>query len=97
MINEKPQLINEYESGKAIPNPQASCKPSDVASLRAMPVAACLFAYAAAAAAKVLSAFATRLRTADSVQDVASAGRDAKEEPWQEVTGVAFTAVLAYP
>ena len=22
MINEKPQLINEYESGKAIPNPQ---------------------------------------------------------------------------
>lgn len=23
MINEKPQLINEYESGKAIPNPQA--------------------------------------------------------------------------
>ena len=22
MINEKPQIINEYESGKAIPNPQ---------------------------------------------------------------------------
>lgn len=22
MINEKPQVINEYESGKAIPNPQ---------------------------------------------------------------------------
>ena len=22
MINEKPQLINEYEAGKAIPNPQ---------------------------------------------------------------------------
>lgn len=25
MINEKPQLINEYESGKAIPNPQVRC------------------------------------------------------------------------
>jgi ribosome-binding protein aMBF1 (putative translation factor) len=26
MINEKPQLINEYESGKAIPNPQVRCE-----------------------------------------------------------------------
>jgi len=24
LINEKPQIINEYESGKAIPNPQVS-------------------------------------------------------------------------
>ena len=23
MINEKPQVVNEYEQGKAIPNPQA--------------------------------------------------------------------------
>lgn len=29
MINEKPQVINEYESGKAIPNPQASEQESD--------------------------------------------------------------------
>lgn len=25
LINEKPQIINEYESGKAIPNPQVRC------------------------------------------------------------------------
>ncbi|KAI7838906.1 hypothetical protein COHA_007339 [Chlorella ohadii] len=30
MINEKPQLINEYESGKAIPNPQILSKMSRV-------------------------------------------------------------------
>lgn len=29
MINEKPQIINEYESGKAIPNPQVCrCRPA---------------------------------------------------------------------
>lgn len=27
MINEKPQVINEYESGKAIPNPQVRVMP----------------------------------------------------------------------
>lgn len=30
MINEKPQVINEYESGKAIPNPQVLSKMSRV-------------------------------------------------------------------
>ena len=30
LINEKPQVINEYESGKAIPNPQVLSKMSRV-------------------------------------------------------------------
>jgi len=30
LINEKPQIINEYESGKAIPNPQVLSKMSRV-------------------------------------------------------------------
>ena len=28
LINEKPQIINEYENGKAIPNPQARPQPA---------------------------------------------------------------------
>jgi putative transcription factor len=30
MVNEKPQIIQEYESGKAIPNPQVLSKMSRV-------------------------------------------------------------------
>jgi hypothetical protein len=26
LINEKPQVIQEYENGKAIPNPQVGCR-----------------------------------------------------------------------
>jgi putative transcription factor len=33
-INEKPQVINEYESGKAIPNPQILSKLSRVLGVK---------------------------------------------------------------
>jgi hypothetical protein len=34
LINEKPQIINEYENGKAIPNPQARPQPARRQSAR---------------------------------------------------------------